>query len=678
MTEPIRDSPPSTSPPADRLDSWKEIASYLGRDVTTVQRWEKREGMPVHRHLHDRIGSVYAYRGELEAWVQTRHAPQPPTTGSRASAAGPPAPAATRRSSRSRVAIGIAAITVLAGVAGTAWFRATGLFWRDPIASARFQRISDFDGEEQAAALSRDGRFVAFLSKHDGPTDIWLTQIGSGRFHNLTHGRASELLNPSVRMLGFTPDGAFVTFWARQAGREAGGIGVWAVPALGGEPRPLLAGVAECDWSPDGSRLVYHTTAAGDPLFVTDAERRTDGRRIFIAPPGEHTHFPVWGPDGRYIYFVQGSLPDRLDIWRIRPDGGARERITSHNSRVEYPVLLNRRTLVYLATDPDGSGPWLYGMDVERRVPHRLISGPDRYTSLAASADGRRLVVTLANPKRTLWRVPLTAALEPAAPPSRIPLPTMTGFSPRQGLHYLLFVAEDGGGESIWKSTDGAATQLWSAPGAHLVGGPAISPDGARIGFSVRQHGQSLLYAMDADGTHARVVAQGLALQGAPAWAPDGQSITSAVLDPVEPHLFMIPIAGRPPSRLVHEYSIDPVWARDGRFVVYTGADVGTTFSVRAAGAGAAPSVLPPMTLTRGARRLVFVPGGDALIVLRGEIQHKNLWLIDLATGRERQMTNFSPDFEIRDFDISPDGRELVVERVQEQSDVVLLDLPRS
>jgi acetolactate synthase small subunit len=64
-------------------------------------------------------------------------------------------------------------------------------------------------------------------------------------------------------------------------------------------------------------------------------------------------------------------------------------------------------------------------------------------------------------------------------------------------------------------------------------------------------------------------------------------------------------------------------------------------------------------------------------VLLRGEIQHKNLWLIDLETGAERQLTNLSRDFDIRDFDISPDGLEVVLERVQERSDVVLLDLPR-
>jgi len=62
----------TTGNPADRLDSWKEIASYLRRDVRTVQRWEKKEGLPVYRHLHDKLGSIYAYRNELTDWFNTR------------------------------------------------------------------------------------------------------------------------------------------------------------------------------------------------------------------------------------------------------------------------------------------------------------------------------------------------------------------------------------------------------------------------------------------------------------------------------------------------------------------------------------------------------------------------------------------------------------------------------
>src|SRR5437762_7727872 len=55
-----------------RLDSWKEIAAYLRRDVATVRRWEKREGLPVHRHHHEKLGSVYANTSELDAWSLSR------------------------------------------------------------------------------------------------------------------------------------------------------------------------------------------------------------------------------------------------------------------------------------------------------------------------------------------------------------------------------------------------------------------------------------------------------------------------------------------------------------------------------------------------------------------------------------------------------------------------------
>lgn len=72
MPEPSIESPPAEKLAERRLDSWKEIAAYLNRDVTTVQRWEKREGMPVHRHLHDKRGSVYAVPKELDSWRRGR------------------------------------------------------------------------------------------------------------------------------------------------------------------------------------------------------------------------------------------------------------------------------------------------------------------------------------------------------------------------------------------------------------------------------------------------------------------------------------------------------------------------------------------------------------------------------------------------------------------------------
>jgi len=60
------------TPGPKKLDSWGEIASYLGREVRTVQRWETTEGLPVHRHEHKKKSTVYAYAGELDAWIKNR------------------------------------------------------------------------------------------------------------------------------------------------------------------------------------------------------------------------------------------------------------------------------------------------------------------------------------------------------------------------------------------------------------------------------------------------------------------------------------------------------------------------------------------------------------------------------------------------------------------------------
>lgn len=681
MGDPSPRTPLSKESPDDRLGSWKEIAAYLQRDVTTVQRWEKREGMPVHRHLHERMGSVYASRAELNAWTRTRN-PVPalediatpiPTEPPEQPPVLPVSMVFARRNSIFFLAAAIALSFVV-----FLWIQKTEYFWRSPIAAARFQTITNFEGLEQAAALSRDGKFVAFLSDRDGPMDVWVTQIGSGEFHNLTHGSFPELVNQSIRTLEFSPDGSLVTFWVRKPGAPNGkDISIWAVPTLGGQPRPYLEGVAEFAWSHDGSRLAYHTPGPGDPLFVSDGSVHPDSPPIFTAPGGTHSHFPLWASNAKFIYFVEGALPDKLDIWRIPPSGGTPERITSHNGRVSHPVLLDPRTLMYLARDSDGTGPWLYSMDIDRRIPHRLTLSPDTYTSLTASEDGQRLVATVASPRRTLWSMRIDDAPTRVAAPVQIQLTTSMGASPRLGPNYLLYVATSSTGDTIWKYAQGTGAELWRRDGAQIIGGPAISADGRSVAFTIRQHGRTFLYAMQSDGTNARIVADSLNLQGSPTWTPDSQSIISAADEHGVPHLFRVPVDGRAPFSIVRTYSVDPAWTPDGRYVVYSGPDIGTTFSVEAATADGASQPLPTLTLTRGSRHLAFLPGGHALVVLRGGIQHKDLWLIDLDTGSERRLSILSPDFDIADFDISPDGHEVVLERLQERSDVVLIDRAR-
>ena len=62
------------------------------------------------------------------------------------------------------------------------------------------------------------------------------------------------------------------------------------------------------------------------------------------------------------------------------------------------------------------------------------------------------------------------------------------------------------------------------------------------------------------------------------------------------------------------------------------------------------------------------------LVVARGDIESRNLWAIDLASGTERQLTRFDRQVVLTDFDVSPDGRTLVFERVQDSSEIILID----
>jgi hypothetical protein len=140
------------------------------------------------------------------------------------------------------------------------------------------------------------------------------------------------------------------------------------------------------------------------------------------------------------------------------------------------------------------------------------------------------------------------------------------------------------------------------------------------------------------------------------------------------PRLTRIFLDGDLPLPLVSEYSIDPVWAPDGRFLVYSGADVGMTFPLRAAAADGRPYPLPGVLLTRGARRVAFFHGAESLLILCCEIAHKNFWLVDLRTGARHMLAELPQDFIIHDFDISAAGSEIVFDRVQPSPELALIE----
>jgi Tol biopolymer transport system component len=581
---------------------------------------------------------------------------------------------ASRGHRRGRVWVSVAGgILLLAGM--TIWLAVSrGYFWHNPLANAQFSRLTDWSGTENAAAISRDGRTVAFIADHDGPNDVWVTETGSGRFRNMTHGAISDLAdNPEIRTLGFSGDGSLITIWLRRSGgSHSGDISILAMPSGGGELRTYMRGVAEIAWSSDRRQIVYHTTGPGDPMFVADSAGGA-AHRIYAAPAGVHCHFQVWSPDDAFIYFVRGVPTEgHWDLWRIRPSGTGLEQLTFHNSVVSHPVLLDVHTLLYLATDAQGAGPWLYAIDPKRRIPHRISFGLERYTSLAASADGARLAVTVAHPSFGLWHVALPADAQAATAPSPLSADLATGLSPRTGSSYVLYVSRQSGRPGIWKLANGARRELWTGPPTARVSAPAIARDG-RIAFTVADGERSTLYVMQSDGSGPSMVADSFALRGDAAWAPDGKSVIVAALHEGEPRLMSFFPGGGAPVPLVYEYSLDPVWSPDGQFLLYSGADVGVTFPLRAVEPDGRPYPLPPVMLPRGSRRVVFNAEGH-IVVLRGDFRHKDFWLVDLKAGSERRLTQFSSDFDIRDFDLSVDKSEILFDRVQESSTVALID----
>ena len=140
-------APSRRSPAGERLDSWKAIAAHFNRDVTTVQRWERQEGLPVRRHAHNKRGSVQAYTSELDQWWESRRA----SGGSLAATRAP-------RWRRGVVLASALAALLLAGVIGA---RGT-LLWRAvPAANARVPSSPARPGaaEEQVRTLLERARY---------------------------------------------------------------------------------------------------------------------------------------------------------------------------------------------------------------------------------------------------------------------------------------------------------------------------------------------------------------------------------------------------------------------------------------------------------------------------------------------------------------------------------------
>ncbi len=299
---------PGPEPPAEgRLDSWKEIASYLRRDVRTVQRWEKSEGLPVRRHLHDSLGSVYAYRHELDAWREGR---QPALSALEAAAA---------RGRRRLQWAALGGLVVLA----SAGLVATRPSWNGqgsaPVVLRTVQLTTD--RLPKFPQLATDGSRLYFTEQVG---ERWVVAALP------TTGGEPEIVpipltHPVVEDV--SPDGSemLVTDWSARVMVESVFLHspLYRVPTGGGAPRrvgEVMAGGAT--WLPDGRTILY-----GDGFQLKLVDRDGTAPRTLVTMPGVLAYASV-SPDGRVIRF---SAVDQQyltwSLWEVGIDGGVPHRL---------------------------------------------------------------------------------------------------------------------------------------------------------------------------------------------------------------------------------------------------------------------------------------------------------------------------------------------------------------
>jgi Tol biopolymer transport system component len=574
---------------------------------------------------------------------------------------------------------GAIAAAILLALGFEAWrLRQSDFFWKNPLAGAHFTRLTDWEGEEIDANLSSDGKFVAFVADRTGDSghfDAWVSQVGSDQLLNLSRGQIAVTAGNRRRNIGFSEDDSRLWIGVSELEKTGRISDVWIAPTMGGDARLFLPGAVSVAWSPDRARMVYNNADAAQSLFVAD-RTGANSRTLLVGEPGIRNNYPIWSPDGRFIYFARGiTSPYDMDVWRIPSDGGTPERMTSHHSRVSYPAFLDERTLIYTASRPD-SGTGLYAMDVHRRIPHPVTSGVEEYTSIAASADGRRLAATVAYPTSQLWTVPITDRVVDDGASRRFTLPVVRAGDPRFAPGALFFLSSRGGAAGLWRSKDGVVSELWRGSEGAVVAAPAISPDGARVAFIVRQQDGGRLYVMAADGTGSRRLAEAESLDArdTPSWSSDGKWIAVVASERNEQPLYKVPADGGAPVRLAGGVNTSPVWSPDGRFIVYCVQGDGPFCSMRAVTPEGQTSPLPNVQVNWGGTRYRFLPDARTMVLMREEAVGADFWHLDLATGDLRPLTKLRGGYEVRSFDVSLDGKQILYDRFRENSDIVLIE----
>jgi serine/threonine protein kinase len=562
--------------------------------------------------------------------------------------------------------------TALALVSGFLWRSRGAAELANPLSSATFTPLTDYEGAYVDASISPDGKFVAFQSDRNGPFHLWLNQIGTGNPIDLTPGPEDQ--RGPLRSVGFSRDGTELWISGTKSRR------LKMVPLVGGKPRVFLGEkVVNPIWSPDGAKLAYHTIEDGDPIFLADGDG-SNPRQLFRDIPGKHNHYLSWGADGAWIYFIHGiPTQNDMDLWRISVSGGQPERLTELHTEMRDPTPLGQGTILFIAKEHNGSGPWIWAFDVAHRASRRIAFGLEQYTSLSAAADGRRLAVTVADPTVRLWSVPINGVARPEATEADVKpfLPnTKNAMAPRFRESAIYYLSPTGAGDRLARFDGVNAVDVWGGPQNGVEAPPAISPDGRRIAVVVRQGEKRHLHLITADGAESRIIAPKIDVDGSADWSPDGNWIVTGGNDGQGPGLFKVPVAGGEPVRVTSEVGRNPVWSPNGSLIAYAGPNVFTLEPLLAVRPDGTRVKIPEIRTQRDGERLRFMPDGHGLVFMSAAeaTPWQDFWLLDLTTMTTRRLTHLAEHATMRTFDVTPDGKQIVFDRLRENSAVVLID----
>jgi Tol biopolymer transport system component len=548
-----------------RLDSWKEVAAYLQRDVRTLQRWEKTAGLPVRRMQKPGLRAVYAYTADLDAWLRGQDPDAIDTVGEPQAAPGAPT-VAVSRPAVPRWPI-YAAVAVALALAASFVLRPRPLA---PFGPFTARPITSEPGNERDPDISPDGNYIAYA--HQAPnltTRIVVRLVDGGGPHYITPGNQDEW-SPA-----WSPDGARIAFLR---GDPADTATLILTSRLGDNERAvatvrpyarrrlLLIGHLLA-WTPDGRYLVVPDQIADGEGSLIRIDVNT-GERTRITSPGD-AHFdlePSISRDGRVLVFNRVRGEYLSDVFVQRLDGayqpeGAPTKLPAAGSWNGTPRLLEGRGEVLVSAGPlPRLSLWRQPIDGTRAPVSLGIIG-DNATQSAVDAAHGRIVARTFRSQSDVLRFPLGTAAGPGPLDPPVAEFARSTYIDRGAVYspdgsQVAFISDRNGWRQLWVAdAAGERPVEWTQAFEADMPMPAWAPDGSRIAFAgIGPSGNSQLFVADR-GTRAAVRVSDDTLDYVRAvWSPDGQSLYAAASDKSVYSIYRVPLTGGPATRVLADY----------------------------------------------------------------------------------------------------------------------------